>query len=83
MTEKLGFTERQYQILNHVQDNGETLSKEVAKKLDIDIHNASMRLKDYYENGWLSRERGAYGRFKYTITEQGENRIDWLEENRF
>jgi len=57
------------------------LIKELASsaRITIDIHALRMALMRYYKLGLLKRERSG-GTYRYTLTDRGTMRLQWLKE---
>jgi DNA-binding transcriptional regulator PaaX len=49
--------------------------------LTIDIHALRMALMRYYRFGLLKRER-AGGTFTYSLSQRGQQRLRWLEQQK-
>jgi len=50
-----------------------------SKDFGIDIHALRMALMRYHKQGLLKREKVG-GLFRYTLTERGDQRLRWLEQ---
>ena len=75
----VGFNKRKRQVLEHVRDNPYATSSELARALDLEIHNARTLLKKYDWQGLLSGRKQPDSQAKeYTITEKGLERLKWL-----
>ena len=82
----MNYNELKLRILAVFPDNRGLDSTSVARELTsagvmIDIHALRMALMRYYKLGLLKRER-AGGRFTYSLTQRGLDRLRWLESQR-
>lgn len=70
-------------VLAKGQDmDSDSVSRElVSAGLTIDIHALRMALMRYYRLGLLKRERVG-GKFTYSLSERGLQRLRWLEEQK-
>jgi len=76
------FTEREFQILRFVARSGGCTAYDVKEECGISYTNATSLLLEYFNRGWLSKERDSK-KYRYWITDQGKSRLKWLSENRF
>lgn len=51
------YNERKRQVLAFVRDNPSVTSSELARTLNLEIHNARTLLKKYFDQGLLSRRK--------------------------
>jgi len=71
--------ERKLQVLLYASKHREFTSEDIARDLNLEIHNARMLLLKYHRQGLLSRHSFARGLWKvYDVTPKGLRRIDWL-----
>jgi len=77
--------ERKREILDFVDDEGETIITEVARILNTSKENASVLMRRYCFLGLLERERKAFkgipSIYVYRITEKGRKNLEWLNKN--
>jgi len=73
------YNERKRQVLAFVRDNPSVTSSELARTLNLEIHNARTLLKKYFDQGLLSRRKNdCFGTRNYEATEKGLKRLKWL-----
>ena len=75
------YNERKEQVLEYVRENKPVTSREVARDLDLEVHNARTLLAKYTRFGLL-RRMNPWGKrgypFEYELTSKGEKRLMWL-----
>ena len=60
--------------------DSDAVGKEVlaTKGAEMDIHAVQMALMRYFRQGLLKRIRSG-GKYRYSLTERGHERLKWLE----
>ena len=71
------FNERKFEVLTYILGYGPVTPSELAFALHLEIHNARMRLLNYFRQGLLARHRGKMGA-SFSLTEKGRRRLDFL-----
>ena len=75
------YNERKEQVLGYVRENELVTSRDLARDLDVEVHNARTLLAKYTRFGLL-RRTNPWGKrgypFEYELTSKGEKRLMWL-----
>lgn len=73
--------QRKLEILDFLVENPEATARQLSQELDIELSNAKKRLAEYWKQNLLHRIiiNKATRERAYSITEKGEDRIEWLK----
>lgn len=72
------------EVLEYVEEEKKVSSHNLAENLHIPPETGSMRLRRYWDKGYLDRKgepiQGGGRKYVYSLTDIGESRLNGLEE---